>query len=126
MGLLIRSSALSLIAFTLFHFSAIQDHSSGGKAGFQWFGSWKDIQSTSDKEFLYTGFVNGYFMGDDSLKSKNLARCVDHDVTAEQAVAMIDKYSANNPERWNIPLGMGIIEALTVKDGPCPSLDPFK
>lgn len=126
MGMFIRNSALSLILFGLFHFSAVQDHSSGGKAGFQWFGSWKDIPSTNDKEFLYTGFVNGYFMDDNSVKSRNLARCVDDNVTAEQAVAMVDKYSANNPERWNIPLGMGIIEALTVKDGPCPNLNPFK
>jgi hypothetical protein len=41
-------------------------------------------------------------------------------MTYEQAVAMIDKYYADHPERWNQPLAQEVVTALTVQGGPCP------
>ncbi len=38
---------------------------------------------------------------------------------------MIDKYYKDNPQRWNTLLAIGIIDALTVKDGPCPDINPW-
>jgi hypothetical protein len=39
---------------------------------------------------------------------------------------MIDKYYEENPEKWNIPIGDAILEALTVKGGPCEGMLPPK
>jgi hypothetical protein len=72
------------------------------------------------------GFISGYFARDRSSAYDNLARCIDKSISAEHAVAMIDKYSTDNPQRWTAPLPFGIVEALTVKDGPCPNLNPLK
>ena len=66
-----------------------------------------------------------FFAGGRSSQFDNLGKCIDRNITDEQAVAMIDKYSTENPQRWSVPLPMGIIEALTVKDGPCPNLNPY-
>jgi len=95
-------------------------------ADFQFFGTWKSIPTKDDKEFVYMGFINGYFAADRPPAYRTLAMCLDKKVSTEQAVAMIDKYSTDNPQRWTVPLPMGIIEALTVKDGPCPELNPVK
>ena len=46
-------------------------------------------------------------------------------IPTKQAVAMIDKYYKDNPQRWSTLLTVAIIEALTVKDGPCPDINPW-
>lgn len=94
------------------------------KAGFYFFDAWKTFPSDSDKEFFYTGLINGLFGADPRYDA--LGRCLDRNVAPSQAVAMIDKYSAENPQRWNVAISTGIVEALTVKDGPCPNLGPMK
>jgi len=38
---------------------------------------------------------------------------------ADQAIAMIDKYYQDHPERWTIPLGQALVEALMIENGPC-------
>jgi hypothetical protein len=42
-------------------------------------------------------------------------------VEPNQAVAMIDKYYRDHPEKWQVIIGAAIMEALTVKGGPCPA-----
>lgn len=93
---------------------------------FYFLGAWKDLPNQDSKSFLYIGFVNGFFAGDRSQEYDDLAKCIEKNISVDQALGMIDKYSKENPQRWNVPLPMGIAEALTVKDGPCPSLNPFK
>lgn len=44
--------------------------------------------------------------------------------TSYQAIAMVDKYFTANPEKWDLPMGNGIVLALTVKNGPCAGIDP--
>ena len=91
-----------------------------------YFHAWHTLPSQSDKEWVYMGFVNGFIVGDRPTAYDKFAQCVDRNISAEQAVAMIDKYSTDNPQRWKIPLAVGMVEALTVKDGPCPNLNPIK
>jgi len=93
---------------------------------FFFFDAWKSLPTHDSKSFLYIGFVNGYFAGDRSKKYDNLAKCVEKNISVDQALAMIDKYSKENPQRWSSPLPMGIVESLTVRDGPCPDLNPSK
>jgi hypothetical protein len=90
---------------------------------FHTFGAWKTLPQ---KEFFYVGFINGFLAGDRSVKYDNLAMCIEKNLSIDQAVAMIDKYSRDNPERWNIPFPMGVAEALTVKNGPCSGLNPLQ
>ncbi len=89
------------------------------------FGAWQKLHNDSDKSFMYIGFVNGFFAGDRSVRYDSLAKCIERHISPDQAIAMIDKYSTDNPQRWSVPLPMGVAEALTVKDGPCPGLNPF-
>ena len=65
---------------------------------------------------LYTGWTNGFFSGKNM--NTELASCVD-DISDEQAIAMIDKFYADHPEKWSNLLSDEIVEALTVKGGPC-------
>jgi hypothetical protein len=82
--------------------------------------------SADQKPILYLGFINGLFAEPRSAKFSTLAFCVEKRITQEQAVQMVDKYLKENPQRWDVPLPIGVVEALTVKDGPCPSLNPFR
>lgn len=86
---------------------------------------WGTFDSTEKLVFL-SGFMNGLITGvgmkECSDKSKEpLLDCVlvDKDPSLDQAVAMVDKYFKQNPEKWNIPIGDAVFEALTVKEGPC-------
>jgi hypothetical protein len=76
---------------------------------------------------LYWGFTNGLFAGaaqpwrSDASPGRQLLVCLldEGHPGADQAIAMIDKYHQDHPERWAIPLGQAIVEALMVKSGPC-------
>ncbi|HEV2577121.1 MAG TPA: hypothetical protein VGU25_07915 [Acidobacteriaceae bacterium] len=59
------------------------------------------------------------------LLREKLADCITKNIPMKQAIAMIDKYYKDHPQRWSTLLAFGILEALTVKDGPCPELNPF-
>jgi len=121
-----RGLGLTLIALCCFgSITTAQDSVPSSHRVFAYFGSWKDIPTQGERAFLYTGFVNGFFAGERSRNYDALARCIEKNMSVDQAVAMIDKYSADNPQRWNVPLPMGIAESLTVKDGPCPGLNPL-
>jgi hypothetical protein len=84
------------------------------------------VQSENGKLYLYAGFTNGFFSAPSSDKGKAaLADCIMKNIPIQQALAMIDKYYKDNPERWNTLLAVGINQALTVKDGPCPGINPW-
>ena len=112
----------NVMIFGMFFSTAI----TGSCGDFRFFGDWKGIPTQDEREWVYMGFVNGFFAGNRSFAYHDLGKCIDKNISAEQAVAMIDKYSTDNPQRWNATLPTGIIESLTVKDGPCPNLNPFK
>ena len=111
--------ALPLIAVT-------QDQTTQGNTIFQKFLFWGSAKSESDKIYLYAGFTNGFFSAPSTEKGKvDLGDCIEKNIPPEQAVAMIDKYYKDNPQRWSTLLAIGITEALTVKDGPCPGINPW-
>lgn len=87
----------------------------------------------SSKLDLYVGFTNGLYTGFfgaaqsadpekiQDTPARQLLRCFidDHAPGERQALAMIDKYYMEHPEKWNMPLGQAIVEALMVKGGSC-------
>lgn len=85
---------------------------------------WSLAQTPLEKLNLYFGFTNGLFVGPRSTKFLTLVNCLEERMTSDQAIAMIDKYYKDNPQRWSMPFGQEMILALTIKDGPCPGLDP--
>lgn len=92
---------------------------------FQQFSLWGSSPET-DRLYLYAGFTNGYFAAPaKETAKKRLSDCIIKNIPTKQAIAMIDKYYKDNPQRWSTLLAFGILEALTVKDGPCPGLNPF-
>jgi len=97
------------------------------------------LDSKTSKETFVMGFTNGFFSGAtlypcaDSPKvcdnTKALVNCIlgtDDQLGFDQAIAMIDKYYKGNPEKWNLPIGDAILEALTIKGGPCADAAPKK
>lgn len=88
---------------------------------------WNTFDSTQKLTF-FAGFTNGLVTGagikqctDNKQSGQALLECiiVNKELSTDQAMAMIDKYYKENPEKWNIPIGDAIVEALTVKGGPC-------
>jgi hypothetical protein len=83
--------------------------------------------SNIDKVNFLVGFTNGLLTGaarqgcTDNKPTQALLECAlgSQGPSVDQAIAMIDKYYKENPEKWNIPIGDAIMEALTVKGGPC-------
>jgi hypothetical protein len=87
---------------------------------------WNTFTSNQKLVFI-TGFTNGLLAGA-GLKqctadkpSQALLKCI---VTREgpsidQAIAMVDKYYKENPEKWSVSIGDAMVEALAVKGGPC-------
>ena len=74
---------------------------------------------------LYFGFTNGFLVYRGPGKFTDLLNCISNHTTPTQALAMIDKYYKDNPQRWNVSFAQGVVEALTVKDGPCAGLNPL-
>jgi hypothetical protein len=101
-----------------------------GTSKIQRFSLWKTFDGTQKLLFL-SGFLDGLITGvglkECSDRSKEpMLDCLlaGEDLTLEQAVAMVDKYFKENPQRWDVPIGDAILEALTVKDGPCREAGP--
>lgn len=75
-----------------------------------------DRKNTPDeKAALYIGWLNGV-AGNEA--AAPLISCIGG-IPIPQAVAMIDKFYNDHPEKWSVYLIQGIIEALTVPGGPC-------
>ncbi len=89
------------------------------------FKAWGLLQDSLEKLDMYMGFTNGFFAGPRSPHFIALADCIEQHIPSDQAIAMIDKYYKENPQRWGMPLGQEIVAALIVKDGPCPGIDPW-
>jgi hypothetical protein len=84
------------------------------------FQAWGDAVMREDKVLklvLLLGFTNGLAL--DWTKHRGLLKCLEDEVTLNQAVAMIDKYYEAHPETWNRHLGEQIIKALTMNGSPC-------
>ena len=84
--------------------------------------------TAAEKLDFYWGFTNGLLVGathplrSDATPGRQLVACLSDDAarpTTSQALAMIDKYFSENPEKWNTPIGGAMVEALMVKGGPC-------
>lgn len=71
-----------------------------------------------DKLAMYIGWSNGYFSGRGA-QAFPLRSCIEINIPYIQAVAMIDKYYDNHPEKWSNDLSDEIVQALTIAGGPC-------
>jgi hypothetical protein len=90
---------------------------------------WGTLDNENDKLNFFLGFTNGLVASGVTVLECNgnqpakrpMYECVlfSKDLDLEQAIAMIDKYYKENPEKWGDPIGNAIINALTVKGGPC-------
>jgi len=72
---------------------------------------------------MYLGWSNGYFAGYGP-QAFPLRSCIEGSIPYQQAVAMIDKYYDDHPEKWGFNLSDEIVEALTVAGGPCSGKAP--
>src|SRR5436309_7345026 len=74
---------------------------------------WGGLSDQATKLWFFMGFTNGLFKGStsplciDNTPSQSLISCVtiDKELEANQAVAMIDKYYKDHPEKWNMQIG---------------------
>jgi hypothetical protein len=103
--------------------------SKGGDAGIHFFRLWGKMDEMAKFNF-YQGFTNGLGEGVKPHKMHGGPRTEGHilidcllddssTLTTPQAIAMIDKYYQDHPEKWNLAIGGEIFEALMVKGGPC-------
>ncbi|MDR3409927.1 MAG: hypothetical protein P4L87_03115 [Formivibrio sp.] len=71
-----------------------------------------------EKLSMYIGWSNGYFSGRGA-QAFPLRLCIEDKIPYDQAIAMIDKYYNDHPEKWGNDLSDEIVQALTVNGGPC-------
>jgi hypothetical protein len=77
-----------------------------------------------DEKFaMYIGWSNGYFSGRGA-QAFPLRSCIEDNLPYSQAIAMIDKYHHDHPEKWSNDLSDEIVQALTVAGGPCSGKAP--
>lgn len=85
---------------------------------------WRSAKRTVEKLFLYWGWTNGFLQGgDESVMA--LGVCLDA-ISDLQTAAIIDRYFQAHPEKWALPLGDQILEAMTVAGGPCEGKNPLR
>lgn len=70
------------------------------------------------KLVMYIGWSNGYFSGR-GRAAFPLRLCLENNISYPQAIAMIDKYYKDHPEKWSYDLSDEIVQALSVPGGPC-------
>ena len=92
---------------------------------FRVWGMKSDTQKlTYDEKFaMYIGWSNGYFSGRGA-PAFPLRSCIEDNIPYSQAIAMIDKYHDDHPEKWSNDFSDGIVQALTVAGGPCSGKAP--
>jgi hypothetical protein len=90
-----------------------------------YFSLWGELESPSARFAMYVGFTNGLFIHRGSPAFSDFADCLST-IPPKQAIAMIDKFYKDNPQKWNTSLSEEIIAALIVPDGPCSGKDPWK
>lgn len=84
---------------------------------------WGLMETDELKWAAYVAWTNGFLPGKGAPGVKFI-KCLEG-VDSKQAIAMVDKFFKNNPEKWSTPFNLGMVEALTVKGGPCEGLDPL-
>jgi hypothetical protein len=125
-----------LIATLLLCFCSVSLFAQGaGASKLQKFQLWEKLDK-SDKFTFLLGFTNGLLASrvtvlqcDEITPAKReQLQCVlaSEELDPPQATAMIDKYYKENPEKWNEPIGLAMIDALTVNGGPCGVTAPKK
>ncbi len=87
------------------------------------FGLWRTAGTGAEKLSLYWGWTNGFLQARGQ-RTTELVTCLEG-MTAEQAIAMVDKYYKDHPEKWSRPFGEQLLEALTVAGGPCEGKNPL-
>ena len=92
---------------------------------FRVWGLKSDTQKLSydEKLSMYIGWTNGYFSGRGA-QAFPLRFCTENNIPYIQAIAMIDKYYDEHPEKWSSDLSDEIVQALTVAGGPCSGKAP--
>lgn len=85
---------------------------------------WGTLDDPVQKLIFYQGWTNGFFAARGRSGVK-LADCLE-DVSAEQAIAMIDRRYKDHPEKWSRPLTEQMLEALTAAGGPCEGKNPLR
>jgi hypothetical protein len=95
--------------------SVAQEQSKSGDSVVHTFKLWGLLRDPVEKLDMYMGFTNGFFAGPRSPKFLAFADCLESRMTSDQAIAMIDKYYKDNPQRWGSPLGTEIVASLIVK-----------
>lgn len=83
----------------------------------QKFEVWGTLRTSMDKTYFLIGVTNGYFIESHDI---TLYHCLSDNVSYDQAIAMIDKYYGEHPEKWGDSAAKSVITALTVPGGPCP------
>jgi hypothetical protein len=83
---------------------------------------WK-VMNEHEKAVIYGGWTNGFLQGRDA-SAAPLATCLEA-MGREQAIATIDKYFKEHPERWSRLFGEQVLEALTAEGGPCEGKKPI-
>jgi hypothetical protein len=78
-----------------------------------WGSGWPKVERLA----LYLGWTNGFLYGR-GYGAAELAGCLEQ-MGADQALAMIDKYYRDHPERWSRSFTDEVLRALTVDGGPC-------
>jgi hypothetical protein len=81
---------------------------------------WGKAETKTEKYLLFIGWTNG-FIQERGQRGVEFAKCLEK-ITYDQALAMVDKYYKDHPEKWSRPFGEQILEALTVAGGPCEEL----
>jgi hypothetical protein len=99
-------------------------HSANAAAVLHKFQVWDLAKTKTEKLLFYLGWTNGFLQARGP-EGAAFANCLES-MESDQAVAMIDKYYADHPERWSRPLGEQLAEALTVEGGPCAGKNPLK
>lgn len=96
-----------------------------GNPVLQTFQYWSTLQTPVEKMIFMQGFTNGFFAGPRSARFLMLANCIETKIDTAQSIAMVDKFYRDHPEKWNLPIGSGIVSALTIADGPCAGKNPW-
>lgn len=89
----------------------------------QKFQAWGTL-SPNAKVAFYTGWTNGFLLFKGA-QGVELEKCL-APMSYEHAVAMIEKYYTDHPEQWSQWISPMILQALTVKGGPCEGQYPLE
>lgn len=84
---------------------------------------WGVAKSPLEKLSMYWGWTNGFLPARGPVAIQ-LADCL-YSLSSDQAVAMIDKQYHDHPETWSRPFTEQVLQALTIKGGPCEGKNPL-